>query len=172
MKAAPIKAATAKVTAKPVKVKPLKDKLNRTQRTAHLAATSEVELKGMCAVLAALEATMLASLHKRGVAEFSIPAHLSLITLSLTYPPNVLPAGARGIVAAGFAVSGRAGERAALAVEAGVIVVQAARTRSFTAIFRLYGHLNPTRQSTGSVMESKSRPTQELLLHEDLLMLC
>jgi nucleoid DNA-binding protein len=72
-KAVPAKVVAVKAAAEPVKVKPFKDKLNKTQLIAHLAAASGVELKGVRAVLAALEATMLASLHKKGVGEFAIP---------------------------------------------------------------------------------------------------
>ncbi|MDR7379259.1 nucleoid DNA-binding protein [Rhodoferax ferrireducens] len=72
-KAAPAKAVAVKAAAEPVKAKPFKDKLNKTQLTAHLAAASGVELKGVRAVLAALESTMLASLHKKGAGEFAIP---------------------------------------------------------------------------------------------------
>lgn len=72
-KSVPVKAAAAKAAPEPVKVKPLKEKLNKTQLTAHLAAASGVELKGVRAVLAALEATMLASLNKKGAGEFAIP---------------------------------------------------------------------------------------------------
>lgn len=72
-KPVPAKKAVAKAVVESPKTKPLKEKLNKTQLTAHLAATSGVELKGVRAVLAALEATMLASLQKKGAGEFAIP---------------------------------------------------------------------------------------------------
>lgn len=72
-KTAAAKKTPNRAVAEPVKAKPFKEKLNKTQLTAHLAAASGVELKGVRAVLAALEATMLASLQKKGAGEFSIP---------------------------------------------------------------------------------------------------
>ncbi|WP_369821614.1 hypothetical protein [Rhodoferax sp. OV413] len=72
-KAAPAKSVDAKAAADLAKAKPFKDKLNKTKLTAHLAAASGVEIKGVRALLAALEATMLASLHKKGAGEFAIP---------------------------------------------------------------------------------------------------
>lgn len=72
-KPAPAKKVVDKAVLESPKTKPLKEKLNKTQLTAHLAATSGVALKGVRAVMAALEATMLASLQKKGAGEFAIP---------------------------------------------------------------------------------------------------
>ena len=80
---APAKKAVAKAVAEPAKTKPLKEKLNKSQLAAHLAATSGVELKGVRAVMAALEATMLASLQKKGAGEFAIPGLVRVAALQV-----------------------------------------------------------------------------------------
>ena len=82
-KPAPAKKAVAKAVVEPAKTKPLKEKLNKTQLAAHLAATSGVELKGVRAVLAALEATMLASLQKKGAGEFAIPGLIRVAAIQV-----------------------------------------------------------------------------------------
>ncbi len=75
-KSAPTKsAAPAKTAAKaaPAPLKPLKTVLNKTGLVAHVAETSGVEAKTVKAVLAALESTVLASVHKKGAGEFTMP---------------------------------------------------------------------------------------------------
>ena len=88
-KKAPIKAAAkvAKKAAAPVKaaakpaagpMKPIKTAFNKTTLVAHLAEVAGVEPKAAKAVVAALEATMLASIHKKGLGEFTLPGLLKI----------------------------------------------------------------------------------------------
>jgi nucleoid DNA-binding protein len=75
--AAPAKTAKAvkPAAAKPVAaaIKPIKTALNKTSLVAHLAEQTGVEAKTVKAVVAALEGTMLASVHKKGLGEFTMP---------------------------------------------------------------------------------------------------
>ena len=87
-KAAPAKkastaAAPAKKAAKAVKAaapaaKPNKTVFNKTSLIAHLAEMAMVELKAVKAVMASLEATILASLHKKGLGAFTLPGLLKV----------------------------------------------------------------------------------------------
>ena len=86
-KAAPKKIApkAAKVAAKPVSVlKPIKETFNKTTLVAHLAQTSGVEPKNVKAVVAALEATILASIAKKGAGAFTWPG---VLKVSATHVP-------------------------------------------------------------------------------------
>ena len=75
-KAAPArKAASAPATAE---LRPVKETFTKSSLTAHLAAQSGVEPKSVKAVMAALEATMLGAMHKRGVGEFTLPGLLKI----------------------------------------------------------------------------------------------
>ena len=79
-KAAPAKkavkiAAAAKVAAP---VKPIKTAFNKTSLISHLAEMAAVELKAVKAVFASLEATILASLHKKGLGSFTLPGLLKV----------------------------------------------------------------------------------------------
>ncbi len=67
--------ATAKPTAAP---KPIKTAFNKTGLTAHLAEQAGVEPKAVKAVLAALEATVFASVHKKGLGAFTLPGLLKI----------------------------------------------------------------------------------------------
>ena len=77
--AAPAKKAAAPA-AKPVAaataLKPIKTAFNKTTLVAHLAEQSGVEPKAAKAVLAALEAAILGSVHKKGSGEFTLPGLL------------------------------------------------------------------------------------------------
>ena len=74
------KAATAKpVTA----LKPIKTAFNKTALNTHLAELAGVEPKAVKAVLAALEATILASVHKKGIGEFTLPGMLKVTAQSV-----------------------------------------------------------------------------------------
>ena len=70
-------AATTSAKATPAKpaaaLKPIKEAFNKTSLAAHLAATSGVDVKSVRAVMAALENTMLASVHKKGAGAFTLP---------------------------------------------------------------------------------------------------
>ena len=79
-KASPAKTAL-KVAAIPKTVtapKPIKTAFNKTSLVAHLAEMAAVELKSVKAVIASLEATMLASLHKKGLGSFTLPGLLKV----------------------------------------------------------------------------------------------
>ncbi|HSV71915.1 MAG TPA: HU family DNA-binding protein [Methylibium sp.] len=83
-KAAP-KAAPA-AAAKPVVVKdlkPIKTALSKTDLVAHLAQVSLVEPKAVKAVVAALEATMLASVSKKGLGSFTMPGLLKVNVINV-----------------------------------------------------------------------------------------
>jgi hypothetical protein len=78
-KAAAPKAVAAKVPAKTVApLKPIKDAFNKTSLNTHLAEVAQVEPKAVKAVLAALEATMLASVSKKGLGSFTLPGLLKI----------------------------------------------------------------------------------------------
>ena len=62
----------------PAVLKPIKTAFNKTGLIAHVAALAAVEPKAAKAVLAALEATMLASIHKKGLGEFTLPGLLKI----------------------------------------------------------------------------------------------
>ncbi len=72
--AAPAKAVKAAAPAKPVAApKPIKTALNKTGLVAHLAEQTGAEPKVVKAVVAALESTVLMSVHKKGLGEFTMP---------------------------------------------------------------------------------------------------
>lgn len=82
-------AAAKPVAAKPAaEMKPIKAALNKTTLTAHLAEASGVEPKAVKAVLAALEATTLASMNKKGIGEFTLPGLLKVIALKVPAKPK------------------------------------------------------------------------------------
>ncbi|QCB45477.1 HU family DNA-binding protein [Hydrogenophaga sp. PAMC20947] len=77
--AAPQKAAPAKKTATALApLKPIKTAFNKTTLQTHLADVAGVELKAVKAVMSALEATMVASLSKKGLGEFTLPGLLKI----------------------------------------------------------------------------------------------
>lgn len=59
-------------------VKPIKSVFNKTSLVAHLAQVSTVEIKAVKAVIASLEATILASVHKKGLGSFTLPGLLKV----------------------------------------------------------------------------------------------
>jgi hypothetical protein len=81
-KAAPAKKVPAAKKAAPAKsdapLKPIKTAFNRTGLIAHLAEVSAVELKAVKAVMASLEATMMAALSKKGLGSFTLPGLLKI----------------------------------------------------------------------------------------------
>ncbi|HWH75098.1 MAG TPA: HU family DNA-binding protein [Methylibium sp.] len=90
--AKPVVAATKAKPAKPAKAaapkaidpsKPIKSAFNKTELVAHLAAASAVEPKAVKAVLASLEATMLASVHKKGLGSFTLPGLLKVNVINV-----------------------------------------------------------------------------------------
>lgn len=81
-KAAP-KAAQAAML-KPVMtgpLKPIKAEFNKTTLIAHLASTASVDPKAVKAVMAALEATIAASVAKKGVGTFTMPGLLKIMSV-------------------------------------------------------------------------------------------
>lgn len=79
-KAAPAakKAAAPAAKAAPAALKPIKTAFNKTTLVAHLAEQSGVEPKATKAVLAALEAAILGSVHKKGSGEFTLPGLMKI----------------------------------------------------------------------------------------------
>ncbi len=78
--AAPAAKKAASPVAKPVAagIKPIKTAFNKTTLIAHLADQAGVEPKATKAVLAALEATILGSVHKKGSGEFTLPGLMKI----------------------------------------------------------------------------------------------
>jgi nucleoid DNA-binding protein len=81
-KAPPVKKAAAPVTKKAVVVaalKPIKDSFTKASLAIHLAERAGVEPKAAKALMAALEETVLASVHKKGAKEFTLPGLLKVV---------------------------------------------------------------------------------------------
>lgn len=74
------KAAPAKAV---VELKPIKSAFNKTSLIAHLATTAAVDAKLVKAVIASLEATMLASVHKKGLGSFTLPGLLKVNVINV-----------------------------------------------------------------------------------------
>ena len=85
-KTAPVKKAAAKPAA-PAKAivpsKPIKTAFNKTSLVAHLADMAAVEVKAVKAVIASLEATILASVHKKGLGSFTLPGLLKVNVINV-----------------------------------------------------------------------------------------
>lgn len=75
--------APAKVVKAPVAVKPIKTAFNRTSLITHLAELAAVEVKAVKAVFASLEATILASVHKKGLGSFTLPGLLKVNVINV-----------------------------------------------------------------------------------------
>lgn len=88
--AKPLKAAStagAPVLLKPVitgPLKPIKTPFNKTGLIAHLASVASVDAKAVKAVVAALEATIAASISKKGAGHFTMPG---LFKITSTHVP-------------------------------------------------------------------------------------
>ncbi len=81
-KAATVSKKAAPAVKKPVALtplKPIKDTFTKASLTVHLAEHSGVEPKAAKALLAALEETVLASIHKKGAKEFTLPGLLKVV---------------------------------------------------------------------------------------------
>jgi len=82
--AAAKKAAPAAAPAKaPAAVKPIKTAFNKSSLIAHLAEMAMVEAKAVKAVILSLEATMMASLHKKGLGSFTLPGLLKVNVINV-----------------------------------------------------------------------------------------
>jgi nucleoid DNA-binding protein len=78
--AAPAKAVKAKApAATPAALKPIKTAFNKSSLTAHIAEQIGAEIKLVKSVLTALEASILASVHKKGLGEFTLPGLLKVV---------------------------------------------------------------------------------------------
>ena len=77
---APAKAPAVKTVAA---LKPIKTAFSKTALSAYLAEQSGVDPKATKAVLAALEATILASVHKKGLGAFTLPGLLKITALNV-----------------------------------------------------------------------------------------
>jgi hypothetical protein len=84
-KAAPVKkAAKAAAPAKgPIAVKPIKTAFNKTSLLTHLAEVAAVEIKAVKAIIASLEATILASVSKKGLGSFTLPGLLKVNVINV-----------------------------------------------------------------------------------------
>jgi hypothetical protein len=84
-KTAPVKSAAPakKAAIGPVTLKPIKTAFNKSTLQAHLAEAAGVEPKAVKAVMAALEATMVASLNKKGLGEFTLPGLLKVVSVAI-----------------------------------------------------------------------------------------
>jgi nucleoid DNA-binding protein len=69
-------------------MKPIKEAMTKSALVTHLATTSGVEPKGVKAVLAALEGTIAASLHKNGVRVFTLPGVLKATSQTVAAKPK------------------------------------------------------------------------------------
>jgi hypothetical protein len=81
-KAPLVKKAAAPVTKKAVAVaplKPIKDSFTKASLAIHLAERAGVEPKAARALMAALEETVLASVHKKGAKTFTLPGLLKVV---------------------------------------------------------------------------------------------
>lgn len=77
-KAAPTKKASAAAPAKAAPLKPIKTAFNKSSLIAHLAQASAADAKTVKAVMAALEATITASVSKKGLGSFTLPGLLKV----------------------------------------------------------------------------------------------
>jgi nucleoid DNA-binding protein len=59
-------------------LKPIKEAMSKTTLVAHLSQHAGVEPKAVKAVLGSLEATIMASLHKKGAGAFTMPGLLKV----------------------------------------------------------------------------------------------
>jgi nucleoid DNA-binding protein len=63
--------------------KPIKEALSKSGLAAHLAQTAGVALKDAKALLAALEATVVASVNKKGLGSFTLPGLMKVVAQSV-----------------------------------------------------------------------------------------
>ena len=75
-------------TAKATTLKPLKEVLSKSALIAHVSSHSGVEPRGVKAVLASLEATMAAALHKNGARIFTLPGVLKATAIAVPAKPK------------------------------------------------------------------------------------
>lgn len=77
-------AAKKSAAAKPAPIaKPIKTAFSKTELNNHLAEATGVDAKAVKAVLAALEATILMSVHKAGLGQFTLPGLLKATVIKV-----------------------------------------------------------------------------------------
>ena len=64
-------------------MKPISTPLNRSSLIAHLAEVTSLEAKIVRSVMAAFEATILASIHKKGLGSFRLPGLLKVSVINV-----------------------------------------------------------------------------------------
>jgi nucleoid DNA-binding protein len=79
---------TAAATAKGTALKPLKEKLSKSALIAHISSHSGVDTRSVKAVLASLEATIAAALHKNGARIFTLPGVLKATAVAVPAKPK------------------------------------------------------------------------------------
>jgi hypothetical protein len=77
------KAAPANAAKKSAALKPIKESFNKTSLINHLAGVTSQEPRAVKALMNALEATMLASLNKKGAGSFTLPGLLKVTVLQV-----------------------------------------------------------------------------------------
>ena len=83
------KAAPAKATAtKGAAPKPIKEALTKSGLIAHIAAASEVAVKDVRAVMAALEGAISGSVSKKGVGHFTLPGMMKITASKVPAKPK------------------------------------------------------------------------------------
>ena len=82
-KPAATKKAAAPAKAAPAAMKPIKTAFNKTSLLSHLAEVAAVEIKAVKAVVASLEATILASVSKKGLGSFTLPGLLKVNVINV-----------------------------------------------------------------------------------------
>ena len=81
--AAPAKAPAKAAAKAPANNKPVKTAFNKSGLIAHVAEVSGVEPKSAKAVIAALEATVLSSVSKKGLGAFTLPGLLKVTVVNV-----------------------------------------------------------------------------------------
>jgi len=76
-------AAKAPAAAPGAPLKPIKEAFNKTSLINHLASVAGQEPKAVKAVMGALEATMIASVNKKGAGSFTLPGLLKVTALQV-----------------------------------------------------------------------------------------
>jgi nucleoid DNA-binding protein len=88
-KKAPAKAAKKPAAAKSAApVKPIGESLSKSGLIAHIAAQANVEAKAVKAVLAGLESAVLASVHKKGAGQFTLPGLFKINAVKVPAKPK------------------------------------------------------------------------------------
>lgn len=87
-KVTPKKAVPKKAAAKTAAPKPIKEVMSKSALVAHIASTTEVAAKDVRAVMAALEATIHASVAKKGAGQFVLPGVLKISAVSVPAKPK------------------------------------------------------------------------------------